>query len=131
MQYCGAAEGHLFNEHQSEALIPLIVIEAARQLVTLLAHTVYGIPQGMRMNLISLEYKALAALVISPNLVFSHQVDKGQVNELSAITRFEIMINDGTQDCGVVIFIAQAVDELTYQEQRNSTKPKKSFKLLN
>jgi myxalamid-type polyketide synthase MxaB len=125
------AEGHLFNEHQSEALIPLIVIEAARQLVTLLAHTVYGIPQGMRMNLISLEYKALAALVISPNLVFSHQVDKGQVNELSAITRFEIMINDGTQDCGVVIFTAQAVDELTYQEQRNSTKPKKSFKLLN
>jgi phthiocerol/phenolphthiocerol synthesis type-I polyketide synthase C len=119
------SEEHLFSEHQNQGLIPLIVIEAARQLVTLLAHTVYGIPQGMRMNLISLEYKADATMVISPHLIFSHQVDSNQVKEASDITRFEIVINDGTQDCGAVIFTAQAVDELTYQKQRKANKVNK------
>jgi phthiocerol/phenolphthiocerol synthesis type-I polyketide synthase C len=113
-----AKEGHLFSEHQHKGLAPLMLIEAARQLVTLLAHTVYGIPQGMRMNLVSLEYQVKSEIVISPELVLRHQVDKGLVKELSAITRFEIVFNDGLQDCGSVKFTAQAVNESTYQKQR-------------
>jgi phthiocerol/phenolphthiocerol synthesis type-I polyketide synthase C len=119
---------HIFSSHFNQGLAPLIIIEAARQLVTFLAHKVYDISLKSRMNLVSIDYKVEKSFEINPNIILSHDVKSIQLNLASGISTFEVFVHSDKQLCASVIFTAQAVDENTYQQQRNQTKKNLNFK---
>lgn len=112
------AKDHMFSDHLNYGLAPLIMIEAARQLVTFLAHKVYGISLSSRMNLVAINYKTEKEFEINSSVMFSHQAMPDQVNNTNDIKRFEVLIYSNKQLCGSVMFTAQAVDENTYRTQR-------------
>jgi myxalamid-type polyketide synthase MxaB len=66
--------GHICSAHLNQGLAPLILIEAARQLVTFLAHKVYDISLASRMNLVAIDYKVEKSFEINSGVILSHDV---------------------------------------------------------
>jgi thioesterase domain-containing protein/acyl carrier protein/3-hydroxymyristoyl/3-hydroxydecanoyl-(acyl carrier protein) dehydratase len=115
------SEGQIFSSHLNQGLAPLILIEAARQLVTFLAHKVYDISLSSRMNLVAIDYKVVKSFEINPNIILSHDVKSVLLNVASDISTFEVLVHSDKQLCASVLFTAQAVDENAYQQQRKQT----------
>ncbi len=118
--------GHLFFDgcHQAMAdsrlcVEPLYLLESARQLATWAGHTLYHVPMGHPMNLISVDMRLVRPIQPGETLSMVHEQNDAQAAVLQDIVRLPVVIYSGEQRVGEIGITAQAVDKHTYLKQRN------------
>ena len=116
---------HCFTDGHPERLSMLYFLEVGRQCLMLVAHTRLGVPLGLPMSLVSLEFNLNAPIPRGTPLVLLPQAHSEPWNGIIQTSRFEMQLRRATDadhdaSLGTVAIVAQVIDKSLYSKQRKS-----------
>jgi beta-ketoacyl synthase-like protein/A-factor biosynthesis hotdog protein len=122
--------GHCFSDGHPDRLSMLYFLEVGRQCLMLVAHTRLGVPLGLPMSLVSLEFHLDAPIPRHAPLVLVPQAHAEPWNGIIQTSRFEMQLHRARSDgdgvgapgaaLGRVAIVAQVIDKQLYHRQRRS-----------
>jgi hypothetical protein len=115
--------GHQLAEGDPNYYSPVYVLETSRQLVTGLAHTEYGVPQGMPMNLVGVDIALEAPLPRAAQITLRHKLKPIPAAGSNTFAHFELELVVGGQVLGNCRLTAQLLTKEAYLRVRNRTSP--------
>jgi acyl transferase domain-containing protein/acyl-CoA synthetase (AMP-forming)/AMP-acid ligase II/thioesterase domain-containing protein len=111
--------GHLLSEGDDAYHSPLYLLETARQLVTGLAHSAYGVPLGMPMNLVGVELGLDAPIPRGVPVSLRHALRSLPAPGASTFAHFDIDVVAGHDVLGNCRLTAQLLTKEAYLRVRN------------
>ena len=112
-------KNHVFSDGTSPVAPVMYLLESARQISTHLSHSVYGVPLGTSMNLISMSMTLNKPLERNEHIALSYDSSQVNVNAVDEGVRcIRLDLSNSLGDCGFIEITAQAVKNETYQKQR-------------
>ena len=99
----------------------LYLLETTRQFVMLIAHTVWNVPLGLPMNLLSIQLELDRPLGADETLTIAHRPTPLAEHSESAIVVVETRLSSGSQPIGRASIVAQALTVEAYAKQRHAT----------
>ncbi len=112
--------GHVLAEGDPLYHSPLFALEATRQLVTYLAHSAYGVPFGMPMNLVGVELHLDAPIPRNAPLTLVHTLVHRMPVGASTFALFEVQLVVGETAIGHCRITAQLVTREAYRKVRHA-----------
>ncbi|CAN5281759.1 hypothetical protein BH11PSE11_BH11PSE11_07520 [soil metagenome] len=112
--------GHILAEGSPNYYGMLYLLEVTRQFVMLIAHTVWNVPLGLPMNLLSIQLDLDHPALRSQPLTISCRPGALGEHRDSAIVVVEAELYAGDQRIGRASIAAQGLSSQAYRQQRNS-----------
>ncbi|OUS28891.1 hypothetical protein A9Q99_10970 [Gammaproteobacteria bacterium 45_16_T64] len=112
-------ESHIFSDGGGSVAPPLYLLEASRQIATHLSHSLYDVPLGTSMNLISIAIMLHSPVLRRDSLSLSYlpwEDDEKEIDEEIKVIHLDLL--DSDRAVGHIDITAQAVAKETYQKQR-------------
>lgn len=114
-------ESHIFSDGSETAMPALYLLEASRQITTHLSHSLYDVPLGMSMNLISMSMTLDRPSARNDQTCLSYDATQVELKDVDdQVKLIGVTIQDSHGEYGVVEITAQAVNKETYQKQRGT-----------
>lgn len=111
--------GHILADGSPHYHSMLYLLETARQFIMLIAHTIWEVPLGLPMNLLSIQLDLDAPAPRHRPLTLSHRPTPLDKHEESAIVLVEVQLHSGDQKIGRAAIVAQALTPEAYRKQRH------------
>lgn len=115
--------GHVLAEGDPQHYGMLYLLETSRQFVMLLAHTVWEVPLGLPMNLLSIQLDLERPAPRGVPVTISHKPTPLGQHQDSAIVVVETRLSAGGQPLGRATVVAQALTKEAYAQQRAQHAP--------
>ena len=100
------------------------LLETTRQFVMLIAHTVWNVPLGLPMNLLSIQLDLERPVRHDETVTIAHRPTPLATHEESAIVVVETQLNSSVHHIGRATIVAQALTREGYAKQRQATATK-------
>lgn len=111
--------GHILADGSPRYHGMLYLLETVRQFIMLIAHTVWEVPLGLPMNLLSIQLDLDAPAPRALPLTISHHPTRLDTHAESAIVLVETQLHAGEQLIGKAAIVAQALTPEAYRKQRH------------
>jgi len=115
--------GHVLAEGDPQHYGMLYLLETTRQFVMLIAHTVWEVPLGLPMNLLSIQLDLDRPAPRGVPVTISHRPTPLGQHQESAIVVVETQLSAGGQPLGRATVVAQALTKEAYAQQRAQHAP--------
>jgi len=113
--------GHILADGSPHYHSMLYLLETTRQFIMLIAHTIWEVPLGLPMNLLSIQLDLDAPAPRAIPLTLSHCPTRLDKHQESAIVLVETQLHAGEQRIGKATIVAQALTAEAYRKQRHET----------
>lgn len=115
--------GHVLADGDPAHYGMLYLLETSRQFVMLIAHTVWGVPLGLPMNLLSIQLELQRPAPRGVPITISHRPAPLAAHQESAIVVVETQLSAGGLELGRATVVAQALTKEAYALQRRHHAP--------
>jgi len=115
--------GHVLAEGDPQHYGMLYLLETTRQFVMLIAHTVWEVPLGLPMNLLSIQLDLDRPAPRGLPVTISHKPTALGQHQESAIVVVETQLSSGGLPLGRATVVAQALTKEAYAQQRAQHAP--------